>query len=284
MSDVDPSRPWAWSWHMFDRGVLPNIFEQTTEHGQCGCCSMVATSAACSAAWAIKTARPPLDLAVQELINEVPKHYWDEVTVNPNDPCASAYTSTSFKYIKRFHIGMAGDLPYEGRPNDAELPPNCRKLAIDNFTVFNNRTPEENSRHINNWVQVPNVRIPVMMERLYRRPLVGEFHMFPQHFEQMQDGIYSNRTRDPHNVELKPIAHAILVVGMGHGPFGRDPYYICQNSFGSDWGLNGGYVRISDEEFFNFYDVKVSDVVNTGVQVIYLHQFFLRKLNRSPVT
>ncbi|XP_058185969.1 uncharacterized protein LOC131303221 [Rhododendron vialii] len=100
MSDVDPSKPWAWSWHMFDHDVLPKIFGQTTEHGQCGCCSIVATSAAWSAAWAIKTARPPLELAVQELINEVPKHYRDEMTVNENDLRASAYTSTSFMYIK----------------------------------------------------------------------------------------------------------------------------------------------------------------------------------------
>ncbi|KAI8536952.1 hypothetical protein RHMOL_Rhmol10G0296900 [Rhododendron molle] len=99
MSDVDPSRPWAW--HISDPGVLPKIFRQTTEHGQCGCCSMVAASTACSATYAIKAARPPNELAVQELINEVPKHYRDEMTLNDNDPCASSYTSTSFKNIRR---------------------------------------------------------------------------------------------------------------------------------------------------------------------------------------
>ncbi|KAF7130861.1 hypothetical protein RHSIM_Rhsim10G0207000 [Rhododendron simsii] len=66
MSDMDPSKPWAWLWHISNPGVLPKIFRQTTEHGQCGCCSMVAVSAACSAAYAIKTARPPLELTVQD--------------------------------------------------------------------------------------------------------------------------------------------------------------------------------------------------------------------------
>ncbi|KAI8536953.1 hypothetical protein RHMOL_Rhmol10G0297000 [Rhododendron molle] len=110
MSDMDPSKPWAWSWRISDPGVLPKFFRQTTEHGQCGCCSMVVASAACSAAYAIKTARPPLDLAIQELINKVPKYYWDEMTVNENDLCASAYTSTSFKYIKSYTKVKRGSL------------------------------------------------------------------------------------------------------------------------------------------------------------------------------
>lgn len=96
-------------------------------------------------------------------------------------------------------------------------------------------------------------------------------HVFFLSFLILLQGIYqcaieTNVDCDHYREFRKPASHAIVIVGYGivYGTIwdnngvshpDEQEFFWCQNTFGPDWGRNGGYAKIAISNFIKFYAV-----------------------------
>ena len=121
------------------------------------------------------------------------------------------------------NVGLHGLCSEADYPNSTE-PGQCRK---DSCTT---------AQHMSDWTNVGSGNEEELQKAVLHNPVLALINSSPTSFQQYKGGIYKDDKCDDN------LDHAVLVVG--YGTMNGEDYWICQNSWGKSWGMEG-YIMIA---------------------------------------
>ncbi|KAL0006662.1 hypothetical protein SO802_008164, partial [Lithocarpus litseifolius] len=180
-----------------------------------GCCWAITATTAVEALWTIKhSLKHKIQLSAQELLDCCVEDPKNSGLNTDKEGCYRYSTKSAFKWIAENGICYEEGYPFKG----------CKGKKEDN--PYRSKTIEDGDKD-------------EVVRTLKHHPVAASMDLFKS-FMTYKEGIYKT-PRD--NSDEKSIGgHAILIVGYDMED-GED-YYLIQNSYGKQWGLNG-YGKIS---------------------------------------
>ncbi len=199
----------SWDWRNYNgQNWLTSIKNQ----GSCGSCWAFATCAILEAMYGITKGSPSaLDLAEQHLLS---------CTGTGND-CGGGYYSSALDYTRYTGLSRETCFPYQA----ADLA--CNPCTEWNLNVGRIRVSNYG------WITDNVENRPAVMSAIQNGPVISYMEVYTD-FYYYTGGVY-HRASSATNEG----GHAILIVGFNQS----EQYWICKNSWGSDWGEDG-YFRI----------------------------------------
>jgi len=137
-----------------------------------------------------------------------------------NSGCSGSDFETTFKYLETYGLESAASYP------DTQIPGPC---------LYNKSAVVYNLKHINK-VQTGN-ETAMAYNLVSYGPLIAAIDASHLNFQLYDGGVYYESTCSSTNLDT-----AVLVVG--YGTLGNSEYWICENSWGVSWGLQG-YILMS---------------------------------------
>lgn len=189
-----------------DKGALNVARDQ--EFNKCGSCYAFSQVAALESHYFIKTGKL-FKLSRQEVVD-----------CSMNSGCSGGSALMTYNYIMENGISLDSDYPYKAEEGNC-LADETPRSEVKMFG-FVNFAGEEN----------------LQKALVQYGPVVVTINASPKTFNFYKDGIYDDLLCDnsKHN-------HAVLVVGYGTDEELGIDYWIVQNSFSSDWGVDG-YIKM----------------------------------------
>lgn len=191
------------------KGIVTGVKDQ----GACGSCWAFATIGALEGI--IATRGRKMLLSEQNLV--------DCSTSYGNHGCQGGMTDLAFRYVRDNGIMASRDYRYTGKNEKCKFDPNNSVLKIRGST----RLPKGNESVLRFALSLAGP-IPVAVDASHK-----SFHTY-------KSGIYNDNLCSS---AMKDMNHAVLLVGFGTDPLGRD-YWIIKNSWGTSWGERG-YMRVA---------------------------------------
>lgn len=205
------TRPKHWDWR--DKGVVTHVKSQL----RCGACWAFAVTALVETQHAIKNGTL-LTLSEQQLID------CDE----SNNGCEGGYRPNAFRYIRDNGQLMESAYPYRGNDGKCSLPPGpidpSQRVFVDQL-----RSLPANEEQIADWIAQNG---PVTFGMTVTKAMF-----------QYRGGVFSPSAEECAHQAVG--SHAMEVIGYGEISDAQQqpvPYWIMKNSWGSGWGVNGGYL------------------------------------------
>ena len=150
------------------------------------------------------------------------------------DCCRGGRSWETYKFIMKEGIADEACMPYGGSTTiDCEFH-GCNIMA--NMTGYESVLQD----------------VGVIKEALLRGPVTTGFDV-DYNFDYYQDGCYEGPTGDFIG------RHAVLIVGWNDNMCGGEGAWLCKNSWGEDWGMDGF--------FYIKYDCY--DIGRSGTQIVY---------------
>lgn len=131
------------------------------------------------------------------------------------------YLSSALNYLETSGAPDEGCFPYQ----DYQMP--CSDTCSDWQT---------RAKQIDGWGWVGG-RDSIKNALVNYGPLVAQFSVYQDFFDYPDEGIWSDNIYS-HKYGSLAGGHAITIVGYDNNP-GGPGYWICKNSWGSAWGING---------------------------------------------
>jgi len=190
-----------------DRGVVSSVKEQ----GQCGSCWAFTAIGAVESACAIAGLKPSdVSLSAQQLMDCSGSY--------GNMGCNGGLMDQAFQYLMDVkNINTESDYPYNARDGDKCLIKN--NTAVKCIVTGFKDLPEGNEVELTNAVK--------------RQPISMAIDGGHSSFQFYSSGIYSEPSCNKNS-----LSHSMIITGYGKDKNGLD-YYICKNSWGTDWGMSG---------------------------------------------
>lgn len=180
------------------------------------------------------------EFSFQDLLECCP----DSICKTKGDGCQGAFISGAYSYVKRFGVVTGGNYnstttckPYflTGREMTPQKAPVCTRSCWSGF-IFP-RTYQQDLSYIADWKQIfdPDLgkTVLLVMDALMNRGSVLTFMYAYEDFYTYSSGVYSHVTGGPIG------GHVVRIVGWGTEN-GID-YWLCINSWGTDWGIYGTF-------------------------------------------
>jgi len=210
--------PSEWDWRT--KGIQPGVRDQ----GQCGSCYAFAATClieACQRMWG----RQSIDVSEQDAVDCSIRKYHDNVAGWQNAGCEGGWPTHTLHHYITTGIIRETTYPYKsGRDNK----PNPQCYFNGGEYAFNARIQHMRGTETQLQGLVSSkgfVVIGIAADNEHKANFIG-----------LKDGIYEKAGSE----KLNP-NHALCVVG--YGVENRIPYWILQNSWGTNWG-KAGYGRI----------------------------------------
>lgn len=183
--------------------------------GPCGSCWAHAGIGAIESAWRI-SGRESLALSIEEIVSCVgSERGYDSLG------CEGGYSPEVFDWVQK-----RGDVIEALWPYDLQVDP-CNDTIV-NKTLLKSK---------GEWVSVQAGNEAALMAAVALRPVVIYFDV-TQDFVAFWSGVFKPYTCG------RRVDHAMLVVGYAVNTT-LGSYWIVQNSWGSDWTADGGFVKIA---------------------------------------
>lgn len=186
-----------------------NWMTSVKDQGSCGSCYAFAPVGVVEAMYKIETNSPSLNLNLSE------QHI---VSCESTGDCEQGgFPSKTFEYIQKRGIPSEKCFPYKA--DDVPCDPCSQWEAAKDFYKLRNWE----------WVTGSKENRAAVMEALQNGPLSGYMKVYTD-FYHYRSGIYKKTQDATYEGD-----HGIIIVGYN----ADGKYWICKNSWGSDWGEDG---------------------------------------------
>eukprot|EP01134_Creolimax_fragrantissima_P003918 CFRG3918T1 len=205
---------------------LPEHYDSRDKHGHC--IHAVRNQAKCGSCWAFGASEALSDrfcMAGQDVVLS-PQYL---VSCDPVDlGCSGGRLLTVWEYM-RFH-GLPSDKCDPYTSGDSEVSGTCPSKCKDNKEIKWHKAAS--AYPIVTFFDSGPIAVKKMMAEIYKNGPIEAAYMVYQDFMSYKGGVYRHMKG--------PLmgGHAIKIVGWGTDKIGGD-YWIVQNSWGPNWGLNG---------------------------------------------
>lgn len=202
-----PSVPTEFDWRKQDSTCVHPIRDQ----GQCGSCWAFGATESLTDRFCIKS---------KHSFNQILSPQYLVSCDHSNLGCQGGYLDRAWKFLRSTGTCTESCFPYASGGGSAPgCPSKCKDgSAIKLYKVSSVVTPSG----------VSSIQTTIMNDG----PIEGAFTVY-QDFFSYKSGVYQHKSGGVAG------GHAIKIIGWGVEPNTNLPYWICSNSWGTSWGLNG---------------------------------------------
>jgi len=230
--------------------AVPSTFDARQQWP--GCVGAVRNQEDCGSCWAFAATESLSDrfcIASNGKINVTLSPQWLVDCFTLEYGCAGGYLDTTWEEMVKVGVATDSCVPYEGS-ND-QCPSQCQDGSnIQIYKSSNAYTVFENGSNAN--------VLAIQTEIFNNGPVEVGFWVFDDFFS-YSGGVYE--LHGPGNSFVG--GHAVKIIGWGTDSTSGTDYWLVQNSWGPDWGLNGHFMirRGTDE-------CSIEDQVATGIPLL----------------
>lgn len=204
-----PSVPTEFDWRKQDSTCVHSIRDQ----GQCGSCWAFGATEALSDRFCIKS---------KHSFNQILSPQYLVSCDHSNLGCQGGYLDRAWKFLESSGTCTESCFPYSSGGGSAPAcPTKCKDgsaLKLYKIKKGSIVTPSG----------VTSIQTSIMNDG----PIEAAFTVY-QDFFSYKSGVYQHKSGGVAG------GHAIKIIGWGVEPQSNTPYWICANSWGTSWGLNG---------------------------------------------
>ena len=220
---VSPSRGFVDS---LNATAVPSSFDFRSLHPSCASPLTVFDQGSCGGCWALSSAAALSDRFCSQGV---------DVVLSPQDllncvggdsrGCSGGFTEDAYDYVAD-----------EGLRTNACVP----FLADDGFCQDGCEGGGDSKRYFtSSWAQYVKVDETAIQTEIFTYGSVSAVFEVFEDFFLYESGVYK------HTTGAYAGLHAVTLQGWGGGDGEEEPYWIVKNSWGSDFGEDGGFFRIA---------------------------------------
>jgi len=229
-AELEASLPASFDWRSVDG---EDYLEPTMDQADCGSCYAVATMRMLNARHRIK--RGKAYNRTQELFSISFPLYCSEY----NQGCKGGFSNLLSRWNQDVGLVPATCAPYS--PSGS-----CQRYQKCEHAQLGQQWRADNHRYIGGYYGKANAG-EMMQELMQNGPIAISVNV-QNDFMYYMDGIYSGAHMAPiqETDGWQEMQHAVLLVAWGEEQ--GQKYWVLQNSWGPDWGEDGGFMRIKRGE------------------------------------
>ena len=187
--------------------------------GQCGSCWAFSTTGALEGAWFLKNGSL-VSLSEQQLV--------DCAGSTGNQGCNGGLMDDAFQYIIN-NGGITTESNYPYTAQDGTCNAAKEKQVAAKVASFTDVTPNSEAD---------------LMAAVVQQPVAVAVEADQSSFQLYAGGVLTSNCGNQ-------LDHGVLTVGYGTDATSGNEYWIVKNSWGSDWGTEGGYIWLGKGKVYN---------------------------------
>jgi len=225
--------PTTWDWRTTGGKNNQGIVTPIKNQGQCGSCWSFSTSGNIEGLWALK-GNPLTSLSEQILVDCSHACTLDGGQQVCNQGCDGGWQWAAFYDIMSWGgLQTEAEYPYTGETGTCHMNKQQLIAPITNYTCFSGPNPA-NEEQLRAYIY-NNGPVSIALDAT-----VLQFY-----FGGIVDPFFPNLECDPNNLD-----HALLIVGWGQESNwvgSLTPYWLVKNSWGTDWGDDGYFLIVRNQ-------------------------------------
>eukprot|EP01116_Phalansterium_solitarium_P006652 TRINITY_DN1899_c0_g1_i1.p1 TRINITY_DN1899_c0_g1~~TRINITY_DN1899_c0_g1_i1.p1 ORF type:complete len:298 (-),score=70.96 TRINITY_DN1899_c0_g1_i1:137-1030(-) len=204
------------------RTAFPGCIHGVLDQGDCGSCWAFAASETLSDRYCIySSGRVNVVLSPQDLLS----------CESMNLGCTmGSLPEWAWAFLEKRGITTMDCVPYvDGNGGHTKCPVGC--TGAGNYTLYR----ASNYTHVGDFVNASN-HVAEIMRAVTQGPVDVTFNVYAD-FDSYTGGIYR------HKIGGYEGLHSVKIIG--YGADNGEAYWLVQNSWGTDWGIENGYFKIA---------------------------------------
>ena len=224
----DPPNSWDWRYATY-KDLTGDWTTKIRDQGYCGSCWAFGLVASLEAVYNIQNGNPNLDIDLSEqFIVSCPRYYGYSV-----GDCCGGFFQNALDFVRKVGTTSEFCFPYKAIDANGRDSGDCRGFRIPS------NDPVECSKKCEEWesyiIKVDSYNSIISLNSIKNAiitygPVITAFDVYADFYD-YNGGIYKQ------NSNIYTGGHIVAIVGYNDNP----GYWICKNSWGTDWGENGWF-------------------------------------------
>ena len=251
--DISGDPPDSWDWRNATyNGINGNWISPVRDQGKCGSCGSFAAIACFESAYKLYIGNPNLDVDFSEQYMVSCGKEWigDQNLFVRMRGCNGATLLGVLEFIKEYGAINESCFPYISGEDGFEPPCSDKCESWNQERIMTKKYKVVKTDYVRKGIFISDTNPKNIKNALVQYgPLTTGFLVF-EDFLNYSGGVYELNRSKPWNLLG---GHGALIVGYKDDPsIDSGGYWICKNSWGSDWGEDG-FFRIKYDDFYKWY-------------------------------